>query len=624
MDRFFADDFAGRLIRDFPPFEQGCAVNESGELGRKATFENVRELGDTYQEADGLVRSPEFLALMSEISGIPDLLYDPAYIGGGTHKNRVGQDLDAHVDFNFHPTRGWHRRLNLIVYLNPEWEQEWGGSIEFHLDPWLPPDQNRVERVLPLANRAVLFETSERSWHGFEQVSPPPAREDLSRRSFAIYLYTVDRPPEETAPPHATVYVERPLPASVKPDAPISFQDADAVKSMLARRGRHIRRIFDRDQKFLSTAQRLVGKMIDDDAEAGLSAEQIDEVRWLLERQDQQLKFLYDRETGFTAAIERLRGLVKEEEARGGLVPLFGPVEQVTEPQGCWSDGWVTSPLQVRVAATEAVQRIRVQGLSHPAITEPIRLTLRVGGESIEETVRPDAFELIMDADITQGEEFVIEVLSNQSATPARLGTSEDQRALALKLTRVLFETDRSKTRAPGGLPIYGPVLQRGKTEGYWFDQWVTSPLRFSVVAQEDLRHVRVSGRPPEGRNEKRSIVLMVGDRSSRRTVRRNSFEIALDVDVPKGSSRRSRLPAIARSCQARRVRRRTIGAWLFICNGSCSRLKHKVRQPQVSSSDALRTDPGLPAGTGNAGARRLPPSAGSGSHSPRGLGSLR
>ena len=366
MDRFFADDFAGRLIRDFPPFEQGCAVNESGELGRKATFENVRELGDTYQEADGLVRSPEFLALMSEISGIPDLLYDPAYIGGGTHKNRVGQDLDAHVDFNFHPTRGWHRRLNLIVYLNPEWEQEWGGSIEFHLDPWLPPDQNRVERVLPLANRAVLFETSERSWHGFEQVSPPPAREDLSRRSFAIYLYTVDRPPEETAPPHATVYVERPLPASVKPDAPISFQDADAVKSMLARRGRHIRRIFDRDQKFLSTAQRLVGKMIDDDAEAGLSAEQIDEVRWLLERQDQQLKFLYDRETGFTAAIERLRGLVKEEEARGGLVPLFGPVEQVTEPQGCWSDGWVTSPLQVRVAATEAVQRIRVQGALAP------------------------------------------------------------------------------------------------------------------------------------------------------------------------------------------------------------------------------------------------------------------
>ena len=535
MDRFFADDFANRLIRDFPPFEKGCAVNESGELGRKATFEKVRELGDSYQEADGLVRSPEFLALMSEISGIPDLLYDPAYIGGGTHENKVGQYLDAHVDFNYHPTRGWHRRLNLIVYLNPEWEPEWGGSIEFHLDPWLPPDRNRIERVLPLANRAVLFETSERSWHGFEQVSPPPGREDLSRRSFAIYLYTVDRPPEETAPPHATVYVERPLPASVKPDAPIPLEDADEVKLMLARRGRHIRRIFDREQKFLSTAERLVGKMIDYDAEAGLSVEQIEEVRRLFERQDQQLKFLYDRETEFTGAIDRLRGLAKEDEARGGLVPIFGPVEPVGEPEGCWPDGWVTSLLQVRVAATEAVQRIRVQGLPHPAITEPIRLTLRVGGESIEETVRPDAFELIMDASIAAGDEVSVELTSDQSVTLARLGISEDQRLLALKVTRILFEVERSKTRVPGALPIHGPVFQQGKTEGYWFDQWVTSPLRFSVAAGHDIGRVRLSGLPPGQSKERRTITLAVGDRSCEKTVLRDSFELTLDVDVRKG-----------------------------------------------------------------------------------------
>ena len=106
INQFFADDFVKRLIRDFPPFEKGCAVNESGELGKKATFEDVRELGETFHEADDLVRSREFLSLMSEISGIPDLLYDSAYIGGGTHENRAGQDLDAHVDFNYHPARG--------------------------------------------------------------------------------------------------------------------------------------------------------------------------------------------------------------------------------------------------------------------------------------------------------------------------------------------------------------------------------------------------------------------------------------------------------------------------------------------------------------------------------------
>ena len=537
INQFFADDFVKRLIRDFPPFEKGCAVNESGELGKKATFEDVRELGETFHEADDLVRSREFLSLMSEISGIPDLLYDSAYIGGGTHENRAGQDLDAHVDFNYHPARGWHRRLNLIVYLNPEWQEEWGGSIEFHLNPWLPPDENRIKRVLPLVNRAVLFETSERSWHGFEEVSPPPGRENLSRRSFAIYLYTAERAAEETAPPHATVYVGRPLPAAVKPGAPISFEDADAVKTMLARRGRHIRRIFDREQEFVATAQRLVEKIVNDNAESGLSPEQIDEIRWLFERHDEQLKFLYDRETGFTAAIERLRGLAREEEP-WGEIPVFGPIERVMEAAGCWPDGWVTSPLRFQVAASEDVQRLRIQGMLHPAITEQTRLTIRVGDASLKETVAPGSFELIMDAGVDAGKQTLVELTSDQLVTPGDLGLSDDQRLLALRLTRILFEPDRFKTRVSGSLPIYGPVFQKGKTEGHWPDHWVSSPLRFSIVAKERVRRVHVSGLTPQAKKEERTIVVMVGDQSCRQTVREDSFGLALEVDIGQGEER--------------------------------------------------------------------------------------
>src|SRR5439155_21312235 len=135
-------------------------------------------------------RSSAFAEWVSEVTGIPGVLYDPEYVGGGTHENRAGQDLDPHVDFNFHPRRGWHRRLNLIVYLNHEWHEAWGGTLELHSDPWLPPEENRVKRILPLANRAVLFETSERSWHGFERLTAPPGRAELSRKSLAIYLYT--------------------------------------------------------------------------------------------------------------------------------------------------------------------------------------------------------------------------------------------------------------------------------------------------------------------------------------------------------------------------------------------------------------------------------------------------
>src|SRR5581483_2531553 len=122
IDDFFDARFGARLLDEFPPFEQGCALDQRGEPGGKSVQENVRALGPAFVALDELLRDPRFLALLGEVTGIPDLLYDPAYIGGGTHENRARQDLDPHVDFNYHPTEGWERCLNLLVYLNRRWE----------------------------------------------------------------------------------------------------------------------------------------------------------------------------------------------------------------------------------------------------------------------------------------------------------------------------------------------------------------------------------------------------------------------------------------------------------------------------------------------------------------------
>src|SRR5262245_24534921 len=135
IDGFFTEEFAARLLAEFPPFEAGDNRNEAGLGGAKAVFERVRRLGPAFTALDDLVRSAEFLALLGRITGIRDLRYDPDYIGGGTHENRHGQELDPHVDFNRHPFTRWHRRLNLIVYLNRDWRDEWGGSLELHSNP---------------------------------------------------------------------------------------------------------------------------------------------------------------------------------------------------------------------------------------------------------------------------------------------------------------------------------------------------------------------------------------------------------------------------------------------------------------------------------------------------------
>jgi len=242
VDGFFSDAFAAELVATFPPFERGDARNEAGRIGRKAVVERVRELGPAWRRLDDTLQSHAFLDLIGRITGISDLLYDPDYVGGGTHENRHGQDLDPHVDFNRHPRTRWHRRLNLIVYLNPEWDAAWGGNLELHSDPRSPDD--RVRHVVPLLNRAVLFETNEISWHGFARIELPAAERHRSRRSVALYLYTRQRPPAETAPTHSTIYVERPLPERLQPGYVLGQRDVDELREQLQRRDQHTERLY--------------------------------------------------------------------------------------------------------------------------------------------------------------------------------------------------------------------------------------------------------------------------------------------------------------------------------------------------------------------------------------------
>ena len=249
IENFFAPDYAAKLLAEFPPFERGNARNENGELGNKSTIERISRLGPAYATLDALVRSPALLDLVGRITAIPELLYDPWYFGGGTHENRDGQELDPHVDFNRHPVEHWHRRLNLIVYLNRDWDDAWGGSLELHSDPRSPDD--RVTRITPLYNRCVIFETTETSWHGFDRIGRRDGSPALSRKSIALYFYTRERPADELAATHSTIYVERPLPERFRAGLTLDAADVEELRLLLSRRDQHNQRLY-REITFLT------------------------------------------------------------------------------------------------------------------------------------------------------------------------------------------------------------------------------------------------------------------------------------------------------------------------------------------------------------------------------------
>jgi hypothetical protein len=246
VDSFLEPVFCDQLMSEFPAFDVRCARNEMGEVGRKATVPDIAAIGPAYRKFDQLMRSRELLGWMEQVASIPRLVYDPDYIGGGTHENLDGQELDIHVDFNFHPKRPLHRRLNLIVFLNPEWEPEWGGCLELHLDPWNPERSISVS-VTPVANRAVLFETTETSWHGFTKICLPEDKKHLSRRSLAVYFYTEERPARETAPSHGTVYVPRALPGHLQEGYRLQASDVQELRDLFTRRDGQIRFLYERE-----------------------------------------------------------------------------------------------------------------------------------------------------------------------------------------------------------------------------------------------------------------------------------------------------------------------------------------------------------------------------------------
>lgn len=242
MDGFLDRAFADELLAQFPAFERGRALAEDGSASLKSTVERLRALGPAYARLDDLISSRGFLDYVGAITGIPDLIYDPWYFGGGTHENRHGQDLDAHVDFNRHPVERWHRRLNLIVYLNHRWQDDWGGSLQLQSDP--RSDHNEILTITPLFNRAVIFETTEWSWHAFPPIQLPEPERGLSRKSIALYFYSEHRPAEELAYTHSTIYVDRPLPARFAPDRVLDGHDLEELRILLKRRDMHIQRLY--------------------------------------------------------------------------------------------------------------------------------------------------------------------------------------------------------------------------------------------------------------------------------------------------------------------------------------------------------------------------------------------
>jgi Rps23 Pro-64 3,4-dihydroxylase Tpa1-like proline 4-hydroxylase len=193
IDNFFEPDVANYLENNFPKMTEMPTIFKE-PMSYKGQLSDIKKYWPKFTKHFNFLQSQGFRDSISDITGISNLLKDDIMAGGGLHQSPKSGFLDIHVDANKHPfNKKLHRRINLIIYLNKHWKDDYGGSIELWSDNKYKPGKI-IKSVLPKFNRAVIFATNRTSWHGVEEINCP---EGESRKSIALYYYTKSRPENE-------------------------------------------------------------------------------------------------------------------------------------------------------------------------------------------------------------------------------------------------------------------------------------------------------------------------------------------------------------------------------------------------------------------------------------------
>lgn len=203
LDDFLPATIAEACADAFPTPDTHDWIHYSHFNSAKWGLTDLTKIPSPLDDVIRSLNSPQFLRSLSAASGIDDLLADPDLSGGGLHMTGRGGFLNVHTDFTSHPTnRNWRRRLNLLLYLNKNWQDAWGGQLEL----WNSDVSECAARITPAFNRCVIFATDERSYHGVPEKLEAPT--DQFRSSVALYYFTQE---DHSLDLRSTNYRPRPI-----------------------------------------------------------------------------------------------------------------------------------------------------------------------------------------------------------------------------------------------------------------------------------------------------------------------------------------------------------------------------------------------------------------------------
>jgi Rps23 Pro-64 3,4-dihydroxylase Tpa1-like proline 4-hydroxylase len=207
FDNFFNPEMLEKVLAEFPDMSKKPDLQYNDPNQVKLASKGEYRFGEVTKDFAYFLNSQSFLEFLTNLTGIKALIPDPYFEGAGCHQILPGGLLRIHADFNKQKLTNLDRRLNVLVYLNKDWDETWGG----HFELWDTDMKGCRKRILPVFNRMAIFSTTSNSYHGHPD--PLKCPEDRSRKSFALYYYTNGRPEEEVVDGleyHSTIFKARP------------------------------------------------------------------------------------------------------------------------------------------------------------------------------------------------------------------------------------------------------------------------------------------------------------------------------------------------------------------------------------------------------------------------------